>query len=469
MDGDSPQATNTNGSQYHKTLVRQIRKYLGDNPQINTDFTELLKAVSATYTHADDDRALIERSLEISSRELSENYQRVKQQVDAQTHELRQRTREAEESHKTLQTILDSLPVGVMVAKVPSGEPLLMNKLGTTILGDLSQPIAGIDEYNKAFNLKREDGSPYPNEDLPLTKTLHTGRPYTANDIVVNRPDGTVISVRAFAAPIIQTDGAFTTAVVVFEDITAERNLEHTRDEFFAIASHELRTPLTAIRGNASMMLEYYADAIQQPDVKDMIHDIHESSVRLIAIVNDFLDMSRLEQHRMKFEITSFDVVALAESVVEEYEAASTMQGVPLMLMRPSSALPEVYADQNRVKQVLINLVGNALKFTKQGSVSISFVPEHSRVKVLVSDTGDGMTEDAKQKLFHKFEQTGPDPLTRDSVHGTGLGLYISKLLMRYMDGDIQLESSEVGKGTVFSFSIPTRAQDGSEPVTSAN
>ena len=114
-----------------------------------------------------------------------------------------------------------------------------------------------------------------------------------------------------------------------------------------------------------------------------------------------------------------------------------------------------VHADKDRLKQVLINLVGNALKFTTQGSVKVRFSDAGNRLKIVVSDTGAGMTEEAKKMLFHKFEQTGTDPLTRDSVRGTGLGLYISKLLMNDMSGDIYLESSELGQGTVFAVIVP--------------
>jgi signal transduction histidine kinase len=446
---------------YHKTLARQIGKYFGNAFTPETNLAQLLQAVSDTYTHADEDHALVERSLEISSRELTENYQHVKKQVEDKTRELSQRTQEAENSRATLQAVLDNLPLGVIVVQAPSGIPTMMNKTGEAMMGvSLKDQAQSTDlaHYNTVVSILRDDGSEYPIAELPLTKTMLSGKPFTADNISIRRPDGTLVGLRIFTAPILRSDGTFNSAVSVFEDVSEQRNLQRTRDEFFAIASHELRTPLTAIRGNSSLILKYYLDKLTDPELRDIMKEIHESSIRLIDIVNDFLDASSLEQKRMKFTYTSFDVVELAASVCKEYEANSVAQGVTLNLLKPSVPLPPAYADRDRLKQVLINLAGNALKFTKQGSVKLEFASEPNSIKVIISDTGNGMSEESKKMLFRKFEQAGMDPITRDSTRGTGLGLYISKLLMEYMNGEIRLESSELGKGTSFSLRIPIAA-----------
>ena len=117
--------------------------------------------------------------------------------------------------------------------------------------------------------------------------------------------------------------------------------------------------------------------------------------------------------------------------------------------------MPLVHADPERTRQVLINLIGNSLKFTEDGLIKISFGHEGQFVKVFVADTGKGISTKQQQHLFRKFEQSGENVLTRDSVQGTGLGLYISKMIMEQMDGEIKLEHSEPGKGAVFSISLP--------------
>jgi len=368
---------------------------------------------------------------------------------------LKQNAEESFNQKRVMETILDSLPVGVMVVDAPDGKQIMMNKVGAQITG--RGLVEGTDKnlYAKSYDIIKEDGDPYPEDELPLPTTLRTGKAAFRDDLIFRRPDGTLVPVRAMDAPIRGSNGQITSAVTVFEDISKERELEHSRDEFFSIASHELRTPLTAIMGNSSLIQQYYGDKLPDDDAREMVGDIHESALRLIGIVNDFLDTSRLEQKHMKFEFQPVDVVATAETVIKEYQVTGSRKKIQIEVKPPQTLLPMVWADSNRTKQVLINLVGNALKFTEQGSITVSFAVEAGFVKVLITDTGRGMTPEAQNLLFKKFEQTGATVLTRDSVRGAGLGLYISKMIVEQMRGRIKLETSSAGVGTTFSFCLP--------------
>ena len=249
--------------------------------------------------------------------------------------------------------------------------------------------------------------------------------------------------------------------VVLVDDITEAKILERSKDEFFSIASHELRTPLTAIKGNTSMIEEFYADKIKDPELRDMISDIHESSVRLIEIVNDFLDTSRLEQGKMEFKKAPIDLVNLITSVIKEYQVTGSRKKLAIEFHPDEKvALPKVFADPDKTKQVLINLIGNGLKFTEQGGVTITTQVLPGFVKVLVTDTGRGISKTNQSLLFHKFQQANTSLLTRDTTKGTGLGLYISKLIIEGMGGEIKLESSTEGKGTTFSLTLPTATKE---------
>ena len=443
----------------HKILQRQIRKHLGnDLSSLPSPAVELLKAISAAYYHYDEDRALIERSLEISSRELTDINRNIEAKVIARTEELANQQR-------TIETLLDNLPVGVFVAKVPNGEPSMINNRGVEILGRGMEPGINSSTYSQVYKTVKEDGSPYPNEELPLNITLREGKTSRKDDLIIMRPNGEWVPLRVSSAPIKTVDGHITSAVAVFEDITKERQLERSRDEFFSIASHELRTPLTAIRGNAALIEEHYPEQLKDPMLAEMIGDIHESSARLISIVNDFLDTSRLEQRRMKFLFSTFDIVELAEKAIRQYQVTSSRKQILLQVQEPPQPLPAVYGDEIRTRQVLINLVGNAMKFTQNGSVTVSFANgENFFIKVLVRDTGVGMTPEAQQNLFKKFEQAGQSVLTRDSVRGTGLGLYISKMMVEQMGGHINLESSQLGIGTTFAFTLPVKSTGNTQP-----
>jgi signal transduction histidine kinase len=259
---------------------------------------------------------------------------------------------------------------------------------------------------------------------------------------------------RVICAPIIEASSAIGYIFIV-EDITEAKVMERSRDEFFAVASHELRTPLTAIRGNADMILDMYADKIVDADMKEMLTDINSSSVRLINIVNDFLEVSRLEQGKLEVKTEVFDLIAIIEKVMRDLRTIVEGRGLSFNFT-PPSAIPMVRADKARIEQILVNLVGNALKFTTKGSIAIevSIVPVDF-VKISIIDTGIGISEKNQSLLFRKFQQAGEQMLARDVTQGTGLGLYICSLLISRMSGAIGLERSELGKGSVFSFTVP--------------
>jgi len=204
------------------------------------------------------------------------------------------------------------------------------------------------------------------------------------------------------------------------------------------------------------MIMQYFPDIMKDTNLKEMIYDMHESSVRLIDIVNDFLDVSRIEQGKIVFSYEPVNLQELIEKVM--YEMKVVMQEKHLYLKFDSmtlGSLPPVWADKNRAKQVIYNLVGNSLKFTDQGGINIEAKLEKQFIKVSVKDTGRGIEAASRKLLFHKFQQAISDPLTRDTTRGTGLGLYISKRIIENMGGDIYLEQTEVNKGSTFSFTLP--------------
>jgi signal transduction histidine kinase len=245
-------------------------------------------------------------------------------------------------------------------------------------------------------------------------------------------------------------------SVMIMEDTTEKKVMERSRDEFFSIASHELRTPLTAIRGNADMILEYYKEQLKDPSLKEMVSDMHNSSVRLITIVNDFLDTSRLEQGKIEFKTAPFDVVQLVRDTLREYDVTGSRRKLSLELAEVKGSLPLVMADRDRTRQILINLIGNAVKFTEKGGVTISLEPSDKKMKISVTDTGKGIPVESQHLLFHKFQQAASSILTRDDTRGTGLGLYISRLLAEGMAGSLELGHSEAGKGSTFVVELPS-------------
>jgi signal transduction histidine kinase len=233
------------------------------------------------------------------------------------------------------------------------------------------------------------------------------------------------------------------------------QDFEHTQDEFLSIASHELRTPLTAINGNISIIKQYFWEQIPGGELRGMIDDIDQASNRMLKLVNNVLDTLRIEQGLIKFAPQKIDIVAIAKEVAAGYQSANHNRELLVILNEPSSPLDSVSADPLWARNLLGYFLDNAVKYTERGSINISFSQEADYVKVYISDTGHGIAAAYKKSLFKKFAQLNNDILTRDTVQGTGLGLYLAKLVADHMQGDVHLESSEIGSGSTFSVSLP--------------
>jgi PAS domain S-box-containing protein len=197
--------------------------------------------------------------------------------------ELEIETEKLQESTSFLQTLVKNMPVGVILVEAESHKILLMNRVGEEILGKRFDPTKPETFYEFA-NFVTEKGEHYPDELRPLYRAIRSGEVCRADDVVVVTPDGRKKNLSIISMPIRDSAGVVTSAVSVYTDITEARIVERSRNEFFAVASHELRTPLTAIRGNADMILEMYADQITDANLKQMLQDIETSSVRMIGV-----------------------------------------------------------------------------------------------------------------------------------------------------------------------------------------
>lgn len=262
---------------------------------------------------------------------------------------------------------------------------------------------------------------------------------------------------KILAVPVYQEKILIGTAYLI-EDETDAKRLQTTRDEFFSVASHELRTPLTAIRGNSQMLQDYYPEVMKNEEVKAMVVDIHDASIRLIQIVNDFLDASRLELKKVAMKIEKLSLKEVVEKSMAEINPDSVGKKLEYSLTIHSGQEVFVMGDRARLLQVVINLLGNAMKFTQVGGVYVDIEMEEALriARIKVSDTGGGMTREDTSQLFQKFKQVGSNAgLARETSQGSGMGLYISKLIMESMGGKVYLDWSEKGKGSRFVVELP--------------
>jgi two-component system sensor histidine kinase ChiS len=228
------------------------------------------------------------------------------------------------------------------------------------------------------------------------------------------------------------------------------RQVDKLKDEFLANTSHELRTPLQGIIGITESLIDGVAGSLPEK-AKANLAMVSASGKRLASLVNDILDFSKLKKHDLKLQKKPVDVRVLTDFVLRVSEQLALNKPVELK-NQISTAIPVVDGDENRLQQILLNLVGNAIKFTEAGTVTISAMEKDGMVEFSVRDTGIGITEDKLETVFESFEQA--DASTERLYGGTGLGLAVTRQLVELHGGKIWVES-EVGEGSTFTFSIP--------------
>ncbi|MCW5592701.1 MAG: HAMP domain-containing histidine kinase, partial [Burkholderiales bacterium] len=223
------------------------------------------------------------------------------------------------------------------------------------------------------------------------------------------------------------------------------------KSEFLANMSHELRTPLNAIIGFSEAL-----DARMFGELNDKqaeyIRDIHSSGRHLLSLINDILDLSKVEAGRMELQLSEFDATQALEAAMALVRERAARQGIRLAL-EPAPDLGAIRADERRLKQILLNLLSNAVKFTPPGGcVTIRARRASGALEVSVSDTGVGIAPEDHQAIFEEFRQVGGDATRK--AEGTGLGLALTRRLVALHGGTIRVES-EPGRGSTFTFTIP--------------
>lgn len=234
------------------------------------------------------------------------------------------------------------------------------------------------------------------------------------------------------------------------------KQLDKLKDEFVSLASHELRTPMTIIKSYTWMLLQGKVGGIDEKQ-KEYLGRVYSSTERLINLVNDMLNISRIESGRIKIAPVATDMVKLLGDIVTDLNTRAQELGIHL-LYQPSANIPIIQADAERIKQVVINLIGNSFKFTlKDGTITVKLFEKDECLVTQISDNGKGISAEDIPKLFQKFNMVGQNYMTKQNSQGTGLGLYLSKQLIELHGGKIWAESPGEGKGSTFSFALPIK------------
>jgi len=372
-------------------------------------------------------------------------------------------------SEATLRTVMETLPVGVMIAEAPSGRIVGHNDRVAAILGHGVMPTEADGGQDRWVGF-HADGRRVEADEWPLLKLARHGNGEAELEVDYQRGDGRRAWVGFTGAPMHDADGVVVGSVVVVTDIDERKRAEllleaakhaaeeanRAKSEFLANMSHELRTPLSAVIGYSEMLQEEMEDLGHESLLPDM-RKIEANARHLLGLINDVLDLSKIEAERMETYVENFAVDTVVRDVASTVEALIAAKGNALTLdLAPG--LGEARTDVTKLRQCLINLLSNAAKFTEGGRITLTAKrTERDGVDWLtfrVGDTGIGMSPDQQARLFERFTQA--DASTTRKFGGTGLGLSITRAFATMLGGDISVESQE-GSGTTFTVSMPAR------------
>jgi PAS domain S-box-containing protein len=354
-----------------------------------------------------------------------------------------------QDHYRRLQAVIQTIPEAVMVARPPRGIIVASNAAAQRMFG---MRLEGSAESRRADRLSfvTDGGNELAN---PMLRAMAENTIVTGVELTVRNPSGELIPVVASAAPVRSDDGTIDAVVGIFQDVAPLKQAERLRDEFISVVSHELRSPLTPIRG--------FAQVVSRDLAREGGHDQHvvwlgtlqQHVDRMTRLVDDLLDVSRLRAGRLKIVRAETNLVDICKSVVESWGATAPRHDV-LLDAGVDVIMAEV--DGDRIHQILDNLVGNAVKYADDGTITVAIQvdgdPGDTRANISVTDQGPGIPSLDRDAVFTAFFRVRS--ATESAVPGLGLGLYISSELVFEHGGTLRVDETAEG-GSRFAFDIP--------------
>ncbi len=361
-----------------------------------------------------------------------------------------------------LRTVLESMIEGVIVSDM-RGRFLVFNAAARDLLGQ-GQTDTGPEGWSETYGIFYADGKTlYRTEDLPLTRAM-AGESVDGEEVIIRAPGRNHdVHLNASARPLRCDTGEQLGGMVVFHDITQSKQVEkelreatnqaeeasRAKSEFLANMSHEIRTPLTAVLGFADLLLD---PDLRESDRLNYIQAVRRNGQHLLGLINDVLDLSKLQADKIQVEQVDFSLQQLLHEVVSVMQVRAHENDLDFHVVYDTPIPVRICNDPMRIRQILFNLLSNAIKFTSQGSVTLHCGcldpgTKASRLEFAVVDTGIGISEEEIDELFQPFQQANLS--TSREYGGTGLGLAICRALSEALNGEIQVESRS-NEGSVF-------------------
>ncbi|MBX7156461.1 MAG: ATP-binding protein [Candidatus Kapaibacterium sp.] len=481
----------------NKTLSRIIKRYLGKDFVIPEEYIKLFTTVNEQFNHQDNDRLLIERTMDISGQELRQANEKLRAESEQSKLILKKLRESLSALNEYDESFLDADIVTVADILRTQIERRILAEQKADLLHAYSQQIIDtsidavicsdefgfITDWNKTaeglFGWKKKEviglklvETVIPKRFAPIVaraidtyrnkrETYLIGKPL---ELTAVNKDGDVFPIELSISAICTEKGYLFTSFVrdiserkksesqLIEAKLAAESANRAKSAFLSSMSHELRTPLNAVIGFSQLLMK---DSDIPSNKREYIEMMYNSANHLLDMINDVLDISKIEAGKMELSFDAMDVESILNETKTTFGSRCKSKGINFEILCESNVPRFLYGDAKRLRQILFNIVGNAVKFTNHGSIAITVSldgytkTDKPIIRFKISDTGRGIPQEQIKTIFEPFKQ-----VTGMHSEGTGLGLAICKKIVMLMDGEIGLQS-EVGKGSTFTIIVP--------------
>ena len=354
--------------------------------------------------------------------------------------------KKVEESEKRLQTILETMAEGIGIVN-SEGTIVYANPMAEKLLGLKKREITQRSYHDPRWGNLKLDGTPLPAEEHPIYISMATGSPVFDHEIGVSIPNEEPLFLSINAAPLRDEEGEITGAIGTFMDVTQRRKSLRMKDEFISTISHELKTPVTSVKAYWQMLNRSLAGN-DNADIGRFMDRLGVQVNRLESLIKDFLDVARIDSSKLELKSVRFEIDKVIADLVFDLQLLTPTHKLIIAETQPLT----VFTDQNKILQVLTNLITNAVKYSPDADkVCIYLNHVGNELICRIEDFGIGIPDSQKTLVFDRFHQAGKNTGSGLSL---GLGLYISKEIIEKAGGRIWLESVP-GQGSSFYFSLP--------------
>jgi PAS domain S-box-containing protein len=363
----------------------------------------------------------------------------------------------------------EQLKAEAIMASIGEGVMLIDGTRKIQLFNKAAQELTGWDEasaqnidFNLVLQLKTADDQPLVNATDPFGESWRSRKTVIKDNIFTTTKSGRKIQLNLAVSPMFDAAGQPNGAIALFRDISQEKEVERQKDEFVSTASHEMRTPVAAIEGYLSLAMNPNVATVDER-AKKYLDKAHEAIQHLGELFRDLLSVTKAEEGQLNAKIEAVNLAHLLQAATEDMQFTAGKKSITLVYQiggqggKAIAPLFYVAANGERLREVVMNLIDNAIKFTTAGGVKVSLEGNDKEVIVSVSDTGLGIAHEDIPHLFQKFYRI--DSSDTRTIGGTGLGLYLCRKVIELFNGRIWIES-KLGEGSTFKFSLPRLTQD---------